>query len=41
MLEEEEARRQSDFTETLTNGVELEMIAVPAGEFMMGSNESK
>jgi formylglycine-generating enzyme required for sulfatase activity len=28
-----------NYTETLPNGIKLEMVAIPAGSFMMGSNE--
>ena len=33
--------KTKNFTEDLGNGVKLEMIYIPAGEFMMGSNESE
>ncbi len=33
--------RGQNFTENLPNGIKLEMVYIPAGEFMMGSNESK
>ncbi|MGK7946528.1 MAG: bifunctional serine/threonine-protein kinase/formylglycine-generating enzyme family protein [Microcystaceae cyanobacterium] len=31
--------KQKNFTETLPNGVKLEMMEIPAGNFMMGSND--
>ena len=32
---------QSRFTENLSNGVFLEMVAIPGGKFLMGSPEGE
>jgi len=36
---EQEKRRGQSFTETLPNGIQLEMIAIPEGSFIMGGTE--